>query len=157
MNKQNSRSSSSWIRSIIGTPTDFRENIKVIVAASLAAGCWISYGVLIHTQFSVNREAATKITAFADTQKILTPEDEKRIAIIKDANSVVNQTASTIYALITPVATAITGYFFVSSGFRKNSDSTDEDQVNNSTKKEPSVAEASSSNVSDSSTEGTPI
>jgi hypothetical protein len=135
MTQNNLHGFSSWIRSTIGTPTDFRENIKVIVAASLAAGCWISYGVLLHTQFEVNREAATKITAFANTKTAITPEDEKRIAIIKDANSIVNQTASSIYALITPVATAITGYFFISSGFKKSLDSTNEGQSNISMKK----------------------
>ncbi len=134
MNKNNPNGYNSLMRFILGTPVDFRENIKVIVAASLAAGCWISYGVLIHTQFAASRDAAAKITAFTTTQKAITPEDEKRIAIIKDANSVVNQTASSIYALITPVATAITGYFFISSGLKKNSDSTDEEQENNSGK-----------------------
>jgi hypothetical protein len=132
MSQNNSHNYNSLMRFILGTPTDFRENIKVIVAASLAAGCWISYGVLIHTQFAASRDAAAKITAFTDSPKLLTPEDEKRIAIIKDANSVVNQTASSIYALITPVATAITGYFFISSGFKKSSNSTDEDQSNSS-------------------------
>lgn len=134
MSQNNPHNYNSLMRFILGTPTDFRENIKVIVAASLAAGCWISYGVLIHTQFAASRDAAAKITAFTDSPKLLTPEDEKRIAIIKDANSVVNQTASSIYALITPVATAITGYFFISSGFKKSSNSTDEDQTNSSDK-----------------------
>lgn len=137
MSQNNSHNYTSLMRFILGTPTDFRENIKVIVAASLAAGCWISYGVLIHTQFAASRDAAAKITAFTNTQKAITPEDEKRIAIIKDANSVVNQTASSIYALITPVATAITGYFFISSGLKKSSNSTDENQVNSSNKKNP--------------------
>jgi hypothetical protein len=135
------------MRFILGTPADFRENIKVIVAASLAAGCWISYGVLMHTQFAASRDAAAKITAFTDSPKLLTPEDEKRIAIIKDANSVINQTASSIYALITPVATAITGYFFISSGLKKSSNSTDEDQANSSDKENSTGTKSPPSSV----------
>jgi hypothetical protein len=95
----------------------------VIVAASLAAGCWITYGVLVHTQFLESREAAAKISAFADAKKAIATDDEKRISIIKDANTVVNQTASSIYTIIGPIATAITGYFFLASGSKKNSDS----------------------------------
>jgi hypothetical protein len=147
MSQKNPHNYDSLMRFILGTPTDFRENIKVIVAASLAAGCWISYGVLIHTQFAASRDAAAKITAFTDSPKLLTPEDEKRIAIIKDANSVVNQTASSIYALITPVATAITGYFFISSGLKKSSNSTDEDQENNSSKEKSTETKSPPSSV----------
>jgi hypothetical protein len=147
MSQKNPHNYDSLMRFILGTPTDFRENIKVIVAASLAAGCWISYGVLIHTQFAASRDAAAKITAFTDSPKLLTPEDEKRIAIIKDANSIVNQTASSVYALITPVATAITGYFFISSGLKKSSNSTDEDQENNSSKEKSTETKSPPSSV----------
>jgi phosphate/sulfate permease len=132
MKKKKSFLSYSLTRFILGTPSDFRENTKVIVAASLAAGCWITFGVLIHTQFSASREAANKIIAFADAKKAPAPEDEKRINIIKDANNVVNQTANSIYALLSPVAAGITGFFFVSSGFKKNAGFADEDSEDDS-------------------------
>jgi hypothetical protein len=46
----------------------------------------------------------------------ITPGDKDRIALAKDANETVNKTASSLYAFITPFATAITGYFFIFSG-----------------------------------------
>jgi hypothetical protein len=144
------------IRSTMETPSDFRENSKMIVAFSLAAGCWISYGVLIHTQFSASREAAAKITAFADPQKAISPDDEKRISIIKDANAVVNQTASSIYSLLTPIATAVTGYFFLSSGF-KSSNSTEEEKPSDPDSKKIEMPEVPPSTVvPPSSTGNTP-
>ncbi len=101
-------------------PPEWRENVKLVMAATLAGGTWIIVGWLIYSQF-------TNSVAFAEKIATLNPADKDRISLIKDANETVNKTSSSLYAFITPFATAITGYFFISSGIlsgrRNDSDS----------------------------------
>jgi hypothetical protein len=91
------------------TPSEWRETGKLAVAAILACGTWGVLGWLILSQFNSN-------VVFADKISTITPTEKDRIALVKDANETVNKTASSLYAFITPFATAITGYFFISSG-----------------------------------------
>jgi hypothetical protein len=91
------------------TPSEWRETGKLAVAATLACGTWGVLGWLIWSQFNSN-------VAFADKISTISPAEKDRIALVKDANETVNKTASSLYAFITPFATAITGYFFISSG-----------------------------------------
>ena len=91
------------------TPSEWRETGKLLVAAALACGTWGVLGWLIYAQFNNNVIFADKISAISPTEK-------DRVALVKDANETVNKTASSLYAFITPFATAITGYFFISSG-----------------------------------------
>ncbi|WP_310429210.1 hypothetical protein [Chamaesiphon sp. VAR_48_metabat_135_sub] len=91
------------------TPSEWRESFKLTVAAALACGTWYVLGWLICSQFSNSVAFAEKIAA-------IPPGDKDRIALTKDANETVNKTSSSLYAFITPFATAITGYFFISSG-----------------------------------------
>jgi hypothetical protein len=90
-------------------PPEWRENIKLVMAATLAGGTWIIVGWLIYSQF-------TNSVSFAEKIATLNPADKDRISLIKEANETVNKTSSSLYAFITPFATAITGYFFISSG-----------------------------------------
>jgi hypothetical protein len=102
------------------TPSEWRESSKLVFAAILACGTWGVLGWLICSQFNNSVAFAEKIAA-------IPPGDKDRIALTKDANETVNKTASSLYAFITPFATAITGYFFISSGTlpatKKESDS----------------------------------
>ena len=91
------------------TPSEWRETGKLAIAAALACGTWGILGWIIYSQFNSNVAFAKKISS-------ITPGDKDRIALVKDANETVNKTASSLYAFITPFATAITGYFFISSG-----------------------------------------
>lgn len=88
---------------------EWRENTKLVMAATLAGGTWIVLGWLIYSQF-------TNTVSFAEKIATLNPADKDRISLIKEANETVNKTSSSLYAFITPFATAITGYFFISSG-----------------------------------------
>jgi hypothetical protein len=100
------------------TPSEWRETGKLAIAATLACGTWGILGWLVYSQFNNS-------VAFADRIATIPPGDKDRIALVKDANETVNKTASSLYAFITPFATAITGYFFISSGTlltKKNSD-----------------------------------
>jgi hypothetical protein len=102
------------------TPSEWRETGKLLIAAALACGTWGVLGWLIYSQFNSN-------VAFAERIAAIPSGDKDRIALTKDANETVNKTASSLYAFITPFATAITGYFFISSGTlpvrKKESDS----------------------------------
>jgi hypothetical protein len=89
------------------TPPEWRESVKLGLAGVLALGCWSLLGWVLASQFLSSRVTAEKIEA---------ARDSTQVALIKDAHEVVDRTASSIYSLLTPVATAITGYFFVSSG-----------------------------------------
>jgi beta-lactamase regulating signal transducer with metallopeptidase domain len=91
------------------SPSESRENLKSIFAVILGTGSWILLGWLIYAQFVESAFFARKIAQ-------LEPTEKDKIALIKDANETVNKTTNSLYALLTPVATAITGYFFISSG-----------------------------------------
>jgi hypothetical protein len=90
-------------------PPEWRENVKLVMAATLAGGTWIIVGWLIYSQF-------TNSVSFAEKIATLNPADKDRISLIKEAHETVNKTSNALYAFITPFATAITGYFFISSG-----------------------------------------
>jgi hypothetical protein len=90
-------------------PPEWRESTKLVVAAGLACCTWGVLGWLICSQFNNSVTFAEKIAA-------LPPTDKDRISLMKEANDTVNKTSSSLYAFITPFATAITGYFFISSG-----------------------------------------
>jgi hypothetical protein len=106
-----------------------RESGKLIIAGILACGTWSVLGWLICVQFQNSVSFAEKIAA-------LPPTDKDRINIIKEANDTVNKTSSSLYAFITPFATAISGYFFISSSnlLTKKDDSKDRNSKNNDSK-----------------------
>jgi hypothetical protein len=116
------------------TPSEWRESVKTVVAGGLAIGCWVILGSLFWSQFDASRKSAAAIEAVASSikglptskedQQLAAEQRREQVAIIKDAHNLVNQTASSIYVLITPVATAITGYIFVSSATKKPASAT---------------------------------
>lgn len=91
------------------TPPEWRESTKLITATFLAISSWSLLGWLAYSQFKASESFALQLAA-------ATPGDKDRVALIKDANETVNKTASSLYALLIPIATAVTGYFFISSG-----------------------------------------
>jgi hypothetical protein len=90
-------------------PPEWRESTKLLTATFLAISSWSLLGWLAYSQFKTSQ-------SFADRLAAAPPGDKEQIALIKDANETVNKTASSLYALLIPIASAITGYFFVSSG-----------------------------------------
>jgi hypothetical protein len=94
----------------VNTPPEWRESVKLGLAGVLALGCWSLFGWILASQFLSSRVTADKIEK---------AKDSTQVALIKDAHEVVDRTATSVYSLLTPIATAITGYFFVSSGSSK--------------------------------------
>jgi hypothetical protein len=91
------------------SPLESRENLKSIFAIIIGTGSWILLGWLIYAQF-------VETVSFARKIERLEPTEKDKISLIKEANEMVNKTTNSSYTLLTPVATAITGYFFISSG-----------------------------------------
>jgi hypothetical protein len=112
------------------TPPEWRENSKLIMAGILAGGTWSVLGWLICSQFQNSVSFAEKIAALPSTATA-------QISSIKEANDTVNKTSSSLYAFITPFATAISGYFFISSGNlmnKRENDPNGDDSKNNKKK-----------------------
>jgi hypothetical protein len=102
--------SNDFLKKVVeyNTPPEWRESTKLLTATFLAISSWSLLGWLAYSQFITSQSFALQIAS-------VKPEDKDRIALIKDANETVNKTASYLYALLIPIASAITGYFFVSS------------------------------------------
>jgi hypothetical protein len=123
-------------------PPEWRENVKLVMAATLAGGTWIIVGWLIYSQF-------TNSVSFAEKIATLNPADKDRISLIKEANETVNKTSNALYAFITPFATAITGYFFISSGILSSKrNESDSKNLNNSENPEILPTAPIASNIS---------
>jgi hypothetical protein len=104
------------------SPSEWRENVKMMMAAGLAIGSWIMLGALLWSHFDASRKSAETITGFVTNpvNKDLKPEERvARVAVLKDAHELVDKTSNSIYVLVMPLATAITGFFFISSGLAK--------------------------------------
>jgi hypothetical protein len=127
MNNKNSANPTgrfrSFIETISGANGTALDVMKLFSAFLLATGCWVSYGIIVHRQFSASHKFANDIAEIARKGNP-SQEDRERIILIKDANDMVNQTAGTIYTLLTPVAAGITSFFFVASGSKKIKDPT---------------------------------
>jgi hypothetical protein len=90
-------------------PEEWRNSFKLIVSALLAVSLWGFLGVIAFRHFQASSELSRQLAA-TDSQ------DNGKIDNIEKAFTGINDTAKTLYTLITPLATAITGYFFAISG-----------------------------------------
>jgi hypothetical protein len=109
--------------------------IKTLVAAGLAIGGWIMLGALVWSQFDASRKSATAIETIAiaikaptskDAQQLAMAQHTEQVAMIKDAQAIVNDTSNALYKIIGPITLAITGLYFVPLGTKKTAESTDE-------------------------------
>lgn len=100
-------------------PVEFRSNLKLWSAAILAGSLWVVLGKIALGQFSSSQEFARSISSQVNKVKVengrLSPEIEQKIQIIRQSNDMVASSAQNLYAFLTPIVTAVTGYFFVAS------------------------------------------
>lgn len=99
-------------------PVEFRSNLKLWTAGLLAVSLWVVLGNIALNQFSSSREFASKLAALPvriEKEK-MTVEGEERVKLIERANNMIDSSANRLYAFLTPIVTAITGYFFVAAG-----------------------------------------
>lgn len=110
-------------------PQEWHDSFKLIVSAVLALSLWIFLVGIALLHFQVSCEFSRKISN-------LLVEDNAKVEQIEKAVLSINDTAKTLYALITPIATAVTGYFFAASGSATSvikSEKNLEDNTTNST------------------------
>jgi hypothetical protein len=93
----------------MNTPPEWRESLKAGISALLAISLWIFLGWIASSQLQQSKEYAAQIA------KVL-PTDKDKINLIERAAERVDKTANALYAILTPIATAVTGYFFISQG-----------------------------------------
>ena len=92
-------------------PTEFRSNVKLWGAGVLALTLWILLGSLAWTHLQSSREFAQKLSE-------LEQPSEEKISLIEKSTGMVDSTADRLYTFLTPIVTAVTGYFFVASSSR---------------------------------------
>lgn len=102
-------------------PVEFRSNLKLWSAALLALALWVVLGKIALGQFSSSQEFASKIASQASSVEVdnngkLSPKIAEGIQIVKQANDMVTSSAQNLYTFLTPIVTAVTGYFFVAAG-----------------------------------------
>lgn len=99
-------------------PVEFRSNLKLWTAGLLAASLWFILGKIAWEQFSSSKEFASRLAALpvrVEKDKMST-EGEERVKLIEKANNMVDATANRLYTFLTPIVTAVTGYFFIAAG-----------------------------------------
>lgn len=102
-------------------PVEFRSNLKLWSAALLALSLWIILSKIALGHFTSSQEFAGMIASQASSIEVdkdgkLSPKIAERIQIVKQANDMVASTAQNLYTFLTPIVTAVTGYFFVAAG-----------------------------------------
>ncbi|AFY66202.1 hypothetical protein [Geitlerinema sp. PCC 7407] len=95
-------------------PEEWRASLKLLVSALLALILWGFLGYVAVFHLLTSRQFAQKV---AD----LPAADPARVAQMEKAMIGFNSTVQTLYALLTPLATAVTGYFFAVSGSSRGS------------------------------------
>jgi hypothetical protein len=98
-------------------PEEFRSNVKLWGSGILALSLWILLGALAWSHFDASRQLAFKISTLSpkleDGKISLVHQQE--VQLIEKANTLVDSTSNRLYTFLTPIVTAVTGYFFVSS------------------------------------------
>lgn len=104
-------------------PIEFRSNVKLWGAAILALGLWSLIGSIAWNQFQATKEYATKLTDLVPSvegEQVSLVHQEK-VRQIEKSIAMIDSTADRLYTFLSPVVTAVTGYFFVAAGSRPRS------------------------------------
>ena len=98
-------------------PEEFRSNVKLWGSGILALSLWFLLGALAWSHFEASRQFALKISTLSpkleDGKISLVHQQE--VQLIEKANTLVDSTSNRLYTFLTPIVTAVTGYFFVSA------------------------------------------
>lgn len=101
-------------------PKEFRANIKLWSSGTLALSIWILLGFLVYSHFEFSKNIARQISELEPElidQKISLTHQEN-VQLHEKANTIIDSTSNRLYTFLTPIVTAITGYFFASSASR---------------------------------------
>lgn len=103
-------------------PEEFRSNVKLWGSGVLALSLWILLGFLAWSHFESSQKLAFKVSELKpqlEDGKISLVHQEK-VQLLEKANNIVDSTSNRLYTFLTPIVTAITGYFFVSSSSKNH-------------------------------------
>lgn len=98
-------------------PEEFRSNVKLWGSGLLGISLWVLLGYLACSHFQTSKEFALKLCNLSpqiEDGKIDLVHQEK-VQLIEKANILVDSTSNRLYTFLTPIVTAVTGYFFVAS------------------------------------------
>jgi len=98
-------------------PVEFRSNVKLWGSGVLAITLWILLGFIAWSHFQSSKEFAIKLAEISPSleEGQISLVDQEKVELIEKANELVDSTANRLYTFLTPIVTAITGYFFVAS------------------------------------------
>ena len=95
------------------SPGEKRKNYRLYVAGGLAAILWLSLlGVIVYHCFST----------FYFSRQLSQLKTEEESSSVKEAIQMSQETAQSIYTFLTPLAAAVTAFFFDANGSSKDED-----------------------------------
>ncbi|ABW31967.1 hypothetical protein [Acaryochloris marina] len=99
-------------------PEEFRSNVKLWGSGILALSLWCLLGMLAWSHFEASRKFANEISSLKpqlEEDGTISLVHQQEIQLNEKANAMVDSTSNRLYTFLTPIVTAVTGYFFVSS------------------------------------------
>ena len=102
-------------------PTEFRSNVKLWGSAILGLSLWSLLIAVAWSNFKTTKELALKLSSIdpvLDKEGNISLIHQEKVNLIEQSISAIESTTDRNYTFLTPIVTAITGYFFVSASAR---------------------------------------
>ena len=94
-------------------PDEKRKNFRTWVAGALAIGLWGLLGVVVLIHIVGVACAARSLASTIHSSETLTEDSvQLKTQVVEESVGLVDNSSKTLYAFLTPLATAITGYYF---------------------------------------------
>lgn len=93
---------------------ELRKNFRTLVSGRLATGLWVLLGGVVSVHIIGVALSSLSLSLYAVLSDINIEENnsEVRKQLVEDSVALVDGSAKTLYSFLTPLATAITGYYF---------------------------------------------
>lgn len=104
------------------TFAEARKNYNTLLSGTLAKVLWYTLGGVVVLHFASVIVFSWRLADKPDLNDTNYPER------VKSAIASVNDTAKTLYTFLTPLATAVTGYYFTTIGASKSSNSAEDSE-----------------------------
>lgn len=86
-------------------PHEWRASFNLVISGVLGCSIWLFLGLVAHWHFAL-------VQNFSQKRVPPSTPNKEQVEQIDRAINDVNDTAKTLYAILTPLATAVTGYYF---------------------------------------------
>lgn len=96
------------------SPRDMRRNFRTRVSGRLALGLWSLLGAVVFIHIIGISYSAIQLSRKVGFQTVSLNEDDVslRKQVVDDSVGMINDAVKTLYSFLTPLATAVTGYYF---------------------------------------------